>query len=164
MKDYILTAIFSVEATLKLVAFGLAFCGSTSYIRNSWNILDFIVVIITIISYFVQTRNLNSIKSLRLLKVLRPLRAISKNESLKVSIKALGIAISGIITIMIVSLLFYFVFGIISVNYFRGKFFDCEKASIGGRPDTKWDCLNHGGIWNNYTYRVHRGSPSLTSP
>lgn len=84
--DYILTAIFSVEAILKLVAFGFAFCGSTSYIRNSWNILDLIVVTITLISYFVQTRNLNSIKSLRLLKVLRPLRAISKNESLKVSI------------------------------------------------------------------------------
>ena len=58
--------------------------------------MDFIVVTITLISYFVQTRNLNSIKLLRLLKVLRPLRAISKNESLKVSIKALGIAISGI--------------------------------------------------------------------
>jgi voltage-dependent calcium channel L type alpha-1D len=147
--DYILTAIFSVEATLKLVAFGFAFCGSTSYIRSSWNILDFFVVIITLISYFVQTTNLNSIKSLRLLKVLRPLRAISKNESLKVSIKALGIAISGIITIMIVSLLFYFVFGIISVNYFRGQFYDCDEASMGKIPDTKWECLNHGGIWKN---------------
>ena len=147
--DYILTAIFSVEATLKLVAFGFAFCGSTSYIRNSWNILDFFVVIITLISYFVQTRNLNSIKSLRLLKVLRPLRAISKNESLKVSIKALGIAISGIITIMIVCLLFYFVFGIISVNYFRGQFYDCDEDFMGERPDTKWECLNHGGIWKN---------------
>ena len=146
--DYILTPIFSVEAILKLVAFGFAFCGSTSYIRKSWNILDFIVVTITLISYFVQTRNLNSIKSLRLLKVLRPLRAISKNESLKVSIKALGIAISGIITIMIVSLLFYFVFGIISVNYFRGQFYDCTEAGV-GRSETKWECLNHGGIWDN---------------
>ena len=111
--------------------------------------MDFFVVIITLISYFVQTRNLNSIKSLRLLKVLRPLRAISKNESLKVSIKALGIAISGIITIMIVCLLFYFVFGIISVNYFRGQFYDCDEDFMGEIPDTKWECLNHGGIWKN---------------
>lgn len=50
---------------------------------------------------------------------------------------------------MIVSLLFYFVFGIISVNYFRGQFFDCTEAGEGGRSETKWECLNQGGIWDN---------------
>ena len=29
----------------KWIAYGFAFCGPKSYIRNGWNILDFVIVI-----------------------------------------------------------------------------------------------------------------------
>ncbi len=78
VSDYILTVLFTLEVALKIIANGFLFCGSKSYFRESTNIFDAIIVLITILSYFV-AQNLNAIKVLRLVKVLRPLRAISRN-------------------------------------------------------------------------------------
>ena len=57
---------------------------------------------------------------------------------------------------MIVTLLFYFIYGIIGVNYFKGKYFACsyQQTSVPFRTlnsgvGSKWDCLNAGGEWLN---------------
>lgn len=73
--DYTLTAIFGLEAVLKIIGNGFFFCGARSYIRDSTNVLDFFLVIVTVISYVVES-NLNSIKALKLIKLLRPLRVL----------------------------------------------------------------------------------------
>ncbi len=46
--EYTLTGIFAFEAILKIIADGFILCGTTSYIRNAWNLIDFIVLIITV--------------------------------------------------------------------------------------------------------------------
>ena len=46
--DYALTAVFTIELLMKVIAYGFANCGSTSFIRNYWNVLDTFVVIITV--------------------------------------------------------------------------------------------------------------------
>jgi hypothetical protein len=143
---------FILEALLKIIAEGFVNCGSTSYIRNYWNIVDMTIVIITIVSYVTTSSSVNAIKVFRLLKVLRPLRLLSRNESLKVSIQALGMAMGGVITILIITLLFCFLFGIIGINYFRGKLFSCHnelQSGIFPIIESKWDCLNEGGRWVN---------------
>ena len=43
--EYIFLFIFTLEAMLKIVALGFLF-HSGAYLRNAWNILDFIIVII----------------------------------------------------------------------------------------------------------------------
>ena len=48
--DLATTIIFSLEAILKIIAFGFTLNGKTSYLRNLWNMLDFIIVILSIIS------------------------------------------------------------------------------------------------------------------
>jgi hypothetical protein len=70
------------------------------------------------------------IKIFRLLKVLRPLRVISRNEGLKISIRTLAISIPGIMNVMIVSLLFYLIFGVIGINYFKGLYFYCNTEGV----------------------------------
>ncbi len=62
--------------------------------------------------------NIKIVKIFRMLKVLRPLRAISKNQGLKLSIKTLGVALPEILQIIGLSLLFYYVFGVVGMNYF----------------------------------------------
>ena len=147
--DIFLTVIFSIEMVLKIIAFGFLNCGSTSYIRSAWNLLDAVIVIVSYISIGLPKSNLNLIKVIRLMKILRPLRAISRNEGLKLSIKALTVAISSILNVVIVVVLFIFIFAIIGVNYFKGKFYDCNE--LAGFKNllisTKWDCLNTGGEW-----------------
>jgi len=82
------------------------------------------------------------------MKVLRPLRALSRNEGLKLSINALRVALPEVSQITLLSFLFYFIFGVIAINYFEGKFFDCD-ISDNFKVHNKWDCLNSGGHWTN---------------
>jgi hypothetical protein len=84
--DIVLTAFFTAEAVFKIITFGFLFNGKSSYLRNGWNIIDFIVVIFAILSMSVTTINLKFIKILRLLRVLRPLRVISRNKGLKIGL------------------------------------------------------------------------------
>jgi len=42
--DICLTTIFSFEALLKIVVYGILINGKHSYLKNGWNIMDFLVV------------------------------------------------------------------------------------------------------------------------
>lgn len=59
--DYILTAIFGIEAILKIIANGFLGTGFRSYMRDGTNILDFILVVITVsyvlsqLSFFIRS-------------------------------------------------------------------------------------------------------------
>ena len=39
-----MTIVFTIEAVLKIIAVGFLFAGKNSYIREAWNILDFVIV------------------------------------------------------------------------------------------------------------------------
>ena len=142
---------------MKVIGYGFIMCGSKSYMRSYWNLLDFLVVSITITSYFTSSDNLNATKVFKLIKVLRPLRAISKNPGLKISISALSVALPGIFDILTVMLLFFSIFGIITMNYFKGISNYCDPvgldsskmSSVFNLAVSKWDCLNSGALWRN---------------
>jgi hypothetical protein len=78
----VLTFIFLIEAVLKIIVNGFLFNGRHSYLRGGWNLLDFIIVIFSILSFALDSNKLKSVKVIRILKVLRPLRMISRNEGL----------------------------------------------------------------------------------
>ena len=42
--DLFMTCAFTFEMSAKIIAYGFAFAGKGSYIRDSWNILDFVIV------------------------------------------------------------------------------------------------------------------------
>jgi hypothetical protein len=44
--DIVFTALFAAEALLKITVQGFALNGPTSYIRNPWNALDFVIVVV----------------------------------------------------------------------------------------------------------------------
>ena len=73
--DLVMTAIFCFEALMKIISLGFLFNGSKSYLLDSWNILDFTIVVFSVISQTVDT-NLGFIKVLRVARILRPLRLI----------------------------------------------------------------------------------------
>lgn len=43
--EYLFLIIFTVEAFLKVIAYGLLF-HPNAYLRNGWNLLDFIIVVV----------------------------------------------------------------------------------------------------------------------
>jgi Ion transport protein len=48
--DFTSTGIFILEAVSKIITFGLLFNGKPSYLMNPWNCVDFIVVIISMVT------------------------------------------------------------------------------------------------------------------
>ena len=85
--DIVFTTIFTLEALLKIIALGFLFNGKHSYLRDSWNILDFIIVFFSLLSLGIDAK-LSIVKVLRVARILRPLRLIQRAEGLKIATMA----------------------------------------------------------------------------
>ena len=80
--DSIFTWAFIVEFVLKILTLGLVLHPG-SYMRNSWNLLDGLIVITSIIELASASTgggdsSMSSLRALRALRALRPLRLISR--------------------------------------------------------------------------------------
>jgi hypothetical protein len=72
---------------MKIIAYGFYFNGPSSYLQTGWNVLDFSIVCLSILSLALgSVKGLQIIKILRLLRVLRPLRLIRRVKLLKIAI------------------------------------------------------------------------------
>ena len=69
------------------------------------------------------------VKILRVLRVLRPLRAINRAKGLKHVVQCVIVAVKTIGNIVLVTLLLVFMFSVIGVQLFKGKFFMCTDKS-----------------------------------
>jgi voltage-dependent calcium channel L type alpha-1D len=119
--DLIITILFFLEAALKIITYGFLMNGPFSYLRNGWNILDFMIVTLSVVSLSLgDSGKFGKLKALRTFRVLRPLRLISRNENLKLVIDSLLRSIPSIGNVMLICLFFFLIFGIICVNYFKG--------------------------------------------
>ncbi|XP_016316607.1 voltage-dependent L-type calcium channel subunit alpha-1D-like isoform X6 [Sinocyclocheilus anshuiensis] len=123
--DYAFTAIFTVEILLKMTAFG-AFLHKGAFSRNYFNLLDLLVVGVSLVSFGIQSSAISVVKILRILRVLRPLRAINRAKGLKHVVQCVFVAIRTIGNIMIVTTLLQFMFACIGVQLFKGKFYRCS--------------------------------------
>ncbi|RXN01696.1 Voltage-dependent L-type calcium channel subunit alpha-1F [Acipenser ruthenus] len=126
--DYVFTGIFTIEIILKMTAYG-AFLHKGSFCRNYFNILDLVVVSVSLISSGIQSSAINVVKILRVLRVLRPLRAINRAKGLKHVVQCVFVAIRTIGNIVIVTSLLQFMFACIGVQLFKGKFYSCSDGS-----------------------------------
>jgi len=60
-------------------------------------------------------------------------------------------AIPSIINVIIISGLFFLIFGIVGVNYLKGMYYSCSiEQETTFQLINKWDCLNAGGEWVNF--------------
>ena len=166
--DLVITIIFVIESVLKIITFGFLLNGKQSYLRISWNVMDFVIVVFSVISIIFSSLNIQFIKVIRMLRVLRPLRMISRNEGLKIAVVSLINAVPSIINALVIALLFFFLFAIFGTTYFKGKFFYCLTDNIEDFFDetqiiTKWDCLNFGGDWINQILNFDNALNSMAS-
>ncbi|XP_074925599.1 voltage-dependent L-type calcium channel subunit alpha-1C isoform X4 [Chelonoidis abingdonii] len=139
--DYVFTSIFTLEIILKMTAYG-AFLHKGSFCRNYFNILDLLVVSVSLISFGIQSSAINVVKILRVLRVLRPLRAINRAKGLKHVVQCVFVAIRTIGNIVIVTTLLQFMFACIGVQLFKGKLYSCSDSS----KQTEAECRGHY-IW-----------------
>ena len=50
--NHLMTLVFILEALIKIIVHGFLFNGETSYLRNIWNVMDFIIVISSFLGFF----------------------------------------------------------------------------------------------------------------
>ena len=91
--ESIFLVLYSIECLFKVLGLGLIF-NKGAYLRDSWNILDFIILISAYSSLLLDMSGSGgksgfNIVGLRSLRVLRPLRTISSIKNLKVLMKTL---------------------------------------------------------------------------
>jgi len=101
-----------------------------AYLRNSWNQLDFFIVMTSILNAYSSTLLAgvggSSLRVFRSLRALRPLRMIQRNKGMKVVVNALIASIPAVVAVCGICFFFFFVFAIIGVNLFKGRIFHCE--------------------------------------
>uniref|UniRef100_A0A8C2DQB7 Voltage-dependent T-type calcium channel subunit alpha n=1 Tax=Cyprinus carpio TaxID=7962 RepID=A0A8C2DQB7_CYPCA len=167
LSNYIFTAIFVTEMTIKVVALGWCF-GEKTYLKSSWNILDGMLVMISAIDILVSmisnsgTKILGMLRVLRLLRTLRPLRVISRAPGLKLVVETLMSSLKPIGNIVVICCAFFIIFGILGVQLFKGKFFVCQGEDTRNITN-KSDCLQASYKWVRHKYNFDNLGQALMS-
>lgn len=125
-----------------MTAYG-AFLHKGSFCRNYFNILDLLVVSVSLISFGIQSSAINVVKILRVLRVLRPLRAINRAKGLKHVVQCVFVAIRTIGNIVIVTTLLQFMFACIGVQLFKGKLYTCSDSSKQTEAECKGNYITY---------------------
>ncbi|KAM3864225.1 LOW QUALITY PROTEIN: voltage-dependent T-type calcium channel subunit alpha-1I-like [Diretmus argenteus] len=165
ISNYIFTAIFVSEMTLKVVSMGL-YIGDQAYLRSSWNILDGFLVFVSLIDIVVSmaggAKILGVLRVLRLLRTLRPLRVISRAPGLKLVVETLITSLKPIGNIVLICCAFFIIFGILGVQLFKGKFFYCFGLDVKNITN-KSDCLQANYKWVHHKYNFDNLGQALMS-
>ena len=144
----IISALFIGECVLKIFVMGFI-KGKYAYLKDNYNVLDFIIVVFSIVSWLLEGFNtgidITYLKAFRALRALRPLKLVSKNEGMKLVVNSILASIPNLINVFLISILFYFVFGVLGLSMLMGKVSYCGdefKYTL-----NKDECLALGLEW-----------------
>ena len=165
MNDCMFLFIFTVEFCMKLIAFGFAWCdnieftlhneqdlkelmlgdhGVPSYMCDSWNYLDLMVLLVSYFNMFGDPDG--PLKVLRLLRAFRPLRMVNKMEGMKLIILSLVAAVPALSNVCVLLFAVWLVFAILALSLFLGKFHSCNDEL-----SNRAHCFGHnteGDFWS----------------
>ncbi|XP_059356602.1 sodium channel protein type 2 subunit alpha-like isoform X1 [Carassius carassius] len=114
--EYAFTGIYTFEALIKIIARG--FCvGQFTFLRDPWNWLDFMVIVMAYLTEFV---DLGNVSALRAFRVLRALKTISVIPGLKTIVGALIQSVKKLSDVMILTLFCLSVFALVGLQLFMG--------------------------------------------
>ncbi|KAJ8360973.1 hypothetical protein SKAU_G00174980 [Synaphobranchus kaupii] len=140
--EYAFLIIFTIETFLKIIAYGLVM-HQNAYVRNGWNMLDFVIVVIGLFSVVLEVLTKDKepdsagtqpsahghsgksggfdVKALRAFRVLRPLRLVSGVPSLQVVLNSIIKAMVPLLHIALLVLFVIIIYAIIGLELFIGK-------------------------------------------
>uniref|UniRef100_A0A665W6C9 Ion transport domain-containing protein n=1 Tax=Echeneis naucrates TaxID=173247 RepID=A0A665W6C9_ECHNA len=128
---------FAGEMVVKMVALGVI--GQSGYLGDTWNRLDFFIVIVGMLEYSLDGHNI-SLSAIRTVRVLRPLRAINRVPSMRILVTLLLDTLPMLGNVLALCFFVFFIFGIVGVQLWAGllrnRCFMGEDVKIGYyRPD-----------------------------
>lgn len=159
--DLVFTTIFIIEFFLKVLAIGFVHHES-SYLQDPWNVLDFVIVISSVVALTGSSANVSGLRTFR---VIRPLRTISTMKGLKILVTTFVRSIPMLMSTLIVLLFYFLVFGIVGMQLWAGRFsWRCFDITTGHLVETEEIYLCGGarvcaagqfcGEWNDNPHGV----------
>uniref|UniRef100_A0A2I3RV87 Voltage-dependent L-type calcium channel subunit alpha n=1 Tax=Pan troglodytes TaxID=9598 RepID=A0A2I3RV87_PANTR len=132
--EYFFLIVFSIEAAMKIIAYGFLF-HQDAYLRSGWNVLDFTIVFLGVFTVILEQINVIQshtapmsskgagldVKALRAFRVLRPLRLVSGVPSLQVVLNSIFKAMLPLFHIALLVLFMVIIYAIIGLELFKGK-------------------------------------------
>ncbi|XP_069691068.1 voltage-dependent T-type calcium channel subunit alpha-1G isoform X2 [Periplaneta americana] len=115
--DDFIFAFFALEMSVKMVAMGVY--GKGTYLADSWNRLDFFIVIAGALEYCMNVENVN-LSAIRTIRVLRPLRAINRIPSMRILVMLLLDTLPMLGNVLLLCFFVFFIFGIVGVQLWEG--------------------------------------------
>ncbi|KAF6199055.1 hypothetical protein GE061_007080 [Apolygus lucorum] len=167
--NYVFTVVFSLEMFVKVVSTGM-FYGKEPYFSSGWNIMDGLLVVISIVDLLMSLLSESSprifgiLRVFRLLRSLRPLRVINRAPGLKLVVQTLLSSLKPIGNIVLICCTFFIIFGILGVQMFKGTFFYCDGPNI-KNVKNKTDCFaaHPKNQWVNRKYNFDDLGKALMS-
>ncbi|XP_059472084.1 voltage-dependent T-type calcium channel subunit alpha-1H isoform X6 [Neocloeon triangulifer] len=166
--NYVFTVVFALEMLIKVIATGM-FYGREAYFTSGWNIMDGVLVLISIVDLLMSVISESSprifgiLRVFRLLRSLRPLRVINRAPGLKLVVQTLLSSLRPIGNIVLICCTFFIIFGILGVQLFKGAFYYCEGPDI-KNVRNKTDCLaDKKNSWVNRKYNFDDLGKALMS-
>ena len=115
--ELVFTTIFTIEFLVKVVAMGFLF-NKGSYLKDGWNVMDFIVVVVSLVSLLPGAGS--NASALRVIRVLRPLRTLSVLPGMRTLIGTIIRSVPMIGNVLLFCIFFFTIFGIFGLNIFMG--------------------------------------------
>ncbi|KAK3913679.1 Voltage-dependent calcium channel type D subunit alpha-1 [Frankliniella fusca] len=144
--ENIFLVIFTAECIMKIIAYGFV-AHSGAYLRNGWNLLDFTIVVIGMLSTALSNlmKEGFDVKALRAFRVLRPLRLVSGVPSLQVVLNSILRAMVPLLHIALLVLFVIIIYAIIGLELFSGKMHKtCFNNITGEMMDSPHPCGEGG--------------------
>ncbi|CAF3513815.1 unnamed protein product [Rotaria sp. Silwood1] len=116
INEYIFTAIYTLEALIKCVARGFILQKYT-FLRDPWNWLDFIVIVLAYITFFI---DLGNVAVLRTFRVLRALKTVAVVPGLKTIVGALIQSFISLRDVSVLSSFILSIFALIGLQLYMG--------------------------------------------
>eukprot|EP00392_Amoebophrya_sp_AT5.2_P005420 g5429.t1 len=132
--DPVFLFLFVVEMGMKIIAYGF-FGGRHTYLSDTWNWLDFVVVVTGILWWMMENLTVNStITMLRVFRVLRPLRALTTMPEMKVLVNTVLQSIPKLGNVLSMTVFLLFIFGVLGLNLWQGIY----ERRCRTRGDVRW--------------------------
>jgi hypothetical protein len=120
--NYAFTGIFTVEMAINIWGFG-----PRQYIRDSFNVLDAVVVIANLTEIFVlevfDTRTVRGLSALRTIRLLRIFKMAKNWKELNRLLKTLLRSLESVANFTVVLFIFVFIYSVIGVQFLAGKMY-----------------------------------------
>ena len=127
--DIFFTAVFAIEAVLKIIAYGFACNGKHSYLYGLWNILDFLIVLGSILDLWLGD-TFTGVRVIRVIRIFRPIRIVTRNQRLQLALQALMKSMTLIIELQLLTMFFLFMLAISQTMMYSGKFHHCYTEHL----------------------------------